>query len=331
MVFVENLDLIFSKKIMDEKKFKEECKKSARLTVLFSHFSDIASGVSGSPKKTPKINSNYINDNLDIKLFYEKHKTIWGKFDHHYYSSIPYILEAECRLGVAILNYRLSKNNTPFKINTLGTAEATFARTLGLMGNGGIKTLSNSPNIQNKNNFYSYGKPKNSFFYLGGCFDIDKKYLKNTRYFKTGFDLIFEDTAFQMYSKKRTDQISYVSNNLKNNGLLVLLEKLNHRDSYMYDKMELLKDNLKKEYFSEEQIKYKYNIIDVMKKNQITLEETSLALKKSFKFVALYWNSCNFYGFLASNSESNISTFLSGMPPAFVNDNCRVIDFPIFL
>ncbi|MCE2134587.1 hypothetical protein GPU20_01975 [Streptococcus thermophilus] len=48
---------------------------------------------------------------IDISLrdsslyFYLNHRKLQGQFDKHFYSSIPFILEEECRVGSALKDY----------------------------------------------------------------------------------------------------------------------------------------------------------------------------------------------------------------------------------
>lgn len=302
---------------MDNASFKENCRKSPRYTSLFNKFSKLASGNDGVPIKSPQPNKDFINRNPKIKEFYSIHKHIGGIFDSHFFASIPYILEEECRLGSALLNFS-SLQNDVFNIYTIGTAEATMARTLGRMGKGKIKTLSCSPNIENQKGFNFYGIPKHSFFHLGGFFEIDKKYLSKNKYFNKGFDLIVEDTTFQMYSPQRNTQIEFVKQILKENGILILIEKMNHENISQYMKMESIKDDYKKQFFSDFQIKKKHEVIDIMEKNQQTVDKVVESLLLSFDYVAIYWNSCNFYSLAASDSIKNLNDFFVKMPKQYL-------------
>jgi hypothetical protein len=314
---------------MDCLSFKTECINSPRLTTLFDKFADIASGNDGYPyKRIPQPNQCYIDSNKELSRFYIQHKNLWGKFDPHFFASIPYILEAECNLGNAILKYQSVCNKSDFTLYTIGTAEATMARTIGKLAIGKIKTLSCSPNIENKTSFYSHGIPSDSYFHLGGFHEITNHSLRTSEFFKNGFDIIIEDTTFQMYSKNRKKQINHVFNVLKNNGIFVIIEKMMHKNKNKYQEMEARKDMFKKQFFLDDQIKKKYEILDIMEQYQVTLEEAIEALKAQFSNVSIFWNSGNFYSLAASNSEKNLTTFINSMSPIFCPQEYRQILLP---
>lgn len=310
--------------------FKDECKTSPRMTTLFKEFSKIASG-NFKPTITPTANKEYIKKYSKIQKFEKVHSTIWGNFDTHFFASIPFILEEELRLGSTILNYwTLKKQNKEFRIYTMGTAEATMARTIGLLGNGNIKTLSCSPNKENKDSFLSHAIPLNSFFHVGTFADIDIKYIKRSQFFKNGFDIIIEDTTFQMYSPHRVKQIKFSSMTLKKNGIFISINKMLDANMKEYYRKEKIKDSFKKKYFSEYQIQEKNTILNMMEKNQVTLGETISALHLTFKYVIVYWNSTNFYSLASSNSKENLDLFISVMPEQYVDETIKKFQKPLY-
>jgi len=300
--------------------FKNECLNSPRMTTLFNEFSNIASG-NFQPNIKPIANKEYLKANSKIRKFQKVHKNLWGKFDSHFFASIPYMLEEELRLGTTILNYwRMKGKDKEFNLYTMGTAEATMARSIGLCAKGGIKTLSCSPNEENKISFTSYGIPLNSFFHLGTFADIDTDYIQKSQFFKNGFDLLVEDTTFQMYSSNRKNQIKFASMILKEDGIFISINKMLNVDMKEYYRREKIKDDFKKKHFSQHQINEKNTILNIMEKNQITLEETIDALHLTFRYVAVYWNSTNFYSLASSNSKENLDLFINLMPKAYLGD-----------
>lgn len=58
-----------------------------------------------------------------------------GVFVKHYFASIPYSLEEECRLGATILTIA-KKYNSPLNIFLLGMAEGAMARTISQFSDG---------------------------------------------------------------------------------------------------------------------------------------------------------------------------------------------------
>ncbi|MGP7817789.1 hypothetical protein [Niallia sp. 01092] len=309
-------------------KVKEEF---PRLNQMSKFFSETASGRKGIPsKKIYRGTIELFKGDVKTIKFYEIHDKLRGNFDKHFFSSIPYILEQECRLGRSLLDYSFNKETDEkfVTIYTLGTAEATMARTLGLLGNGKIKTFSCSPTKENRDSFFSHGIPEHSSFYVGPYFNVTKDLLKkNKEYFPfiNGFDVIVEDTTFQMYGKNRDEQIKKAKSNLKEDGLFIFIEKFNHENIDEYIKREEQKDQkFKSRFFTMNELEIKKkDILSIMNNQQITLHEFNKILKDNFGHAAMIWNSGNFYSIIASDSEENLSKFLSILPPTYIpNEYC---------
>ena len=63
----------------------------------------------------------------------------------------------------------------------------------------------------------------------------------NLKQFNQGFDIIIEDTTFQMYSPNRSGQINHVKRPLNNDGIFIFTEK--HSSEHdEYQKREIQKD-----------------------------------------------------------------------------------------
>lgn len=316
---------------MDRVVFKNECLRSPRLTTLFGNFSKIASGEVGFPKKKfPIPNDEYIKSDQRLANFFACHKKMWGRFDPHFFASIPCMLEEECRIGASLLSYGLRYTSSVMNVYTIGTAEATMARTLGVLGNGRVRTLSCSPNIENRESFFSHGTPIHSFFHLGGFFEIDEKYIENSPQFVGGFDVVIEDTTFQMYGPNRKEQIGYVSRVLKDDGILMLIEKMRDDDMGAYQQKERIKDRFKAQHFTDDQIEDKREILTVMEKNQVTLNDTICSMLSIFKYTMVFWNSCNFYGVAGSNSKSSLMRFIASMPPPYCPAEYCHMQLPVY-
>ncbi|TJX21813.1 MAG: class I SAM-dependent methyltransferase, partial [Mesorhizobium sp.] len=139
----------------------------------------------------------------------------------------PYRLEEECRMAHGVLRYARIRG-APLSLYSLGTAEGTMARTLSELSRGQIHSLSCSPNAENYKCFMAYGEPPDAEFFVGPFHRLTKAVLNsNARLgkFASGFDIILEDTTFQMYSPNRPKQIEFVAQHLKEGGIFVFLEK----------------------------------------------------------------------------------------------------------
>lgn len=321
---------------INDKEFCDRIRKSPRLNELYDHFERIANGSTQVPYKVPKTNKTYLRKDCD----YIRHEKIFKKnlctFLKHGISSIPYLAEEFLRVDKALLDYANFKGSTqeaPLTYWETSSADGTRARTLAEYTSGKYITLTDSPNLGNKEAFDNSPYHPNSFFYHGVFIDICPKFLKSQTFhpaFKDGFDVIWENTTFQMYGNNRVEQIGYISQCLKPDGLLLLFEKLNANNTDDYLKMEKIKDKFKAKYFKLDQIKKKKeNILNTMENGQVTKLQLIEATSKYYEYGALIWNSANFYEIVASNSKENIEHFLNLLhkpyvPKKFILENQMV-------
>ncbi len=204
-------------------KFIKTCRSAPRVTSMAEFFKQTAAGENNAP---------YRSITADTRMFTNPSQTEFSKlllrnsgaFVKHYFASIPYSLEEECRLGTAILNMA-KRYSAPFNVYCLGMAEGAMARTISQLSNGKINTLTTSPTAANEKTFYENGTSPNAYFLCKPFFELPK-YLTNKEYeiFSGGFDIIIEDTTFQMYSPDRSAQIGFVKRLLKMMGYLSSLK-----------------------------------------------------------------------------------------------------------
>ncbi|NTH14068.1 class I SAM-dependent methyltransferase [Rhizobium rhizogenes] len=301
----------------DFSSFFQECEGAPRLNELSSFFAATAAGRAGKPTREPQVDRRLLKGDRLLDSFVSLHERRRGPFDHHYHSSIPYRLEEECRLGHAILQYSQGMPE-PLHLYSLGTAEGTMARTISELADGRVESLSCSPNIENQHSFLAYGDPPHATFFVGPFHHLtpDKFHSReNLAKFASGFDVIFEDTTFQMYSPNRRDQIGFVSQHLKDDGLFVFVEKFRNVDIEEYKHRERQKDHgFKARFFSHTDIMAKEaTVLTVMNQNEVTLDDMEAALTPYFHHSYITWNSGNFYSLVASNSLPNIERFISGL------------------
>ena len=313
------------RKKINNKNFCNEILKSPRLNELLEHFERISNGSEQVPKKLPKINKTYLQSCPDFLRHEQIFRKNIGVFFKHGISSIPYLSEELLRVDKAIYDFAVYKGATkenPLTYWETSSADGTRARTLSEYANGIIITLTDSPNLGNKVEFENSPPHPYSFFHYGPFIDICPKYLASQnlhKSFKSGFDVIWENTTFQMYGNNRLEQIEYVSQSLKPDGLLILFEKMNSENDNDYRLMEDVKDEFKRCYFDTKQIqKKKENILNTMEKGQVTIKQMINIASKFYKYGSLIWNSANFYEIVVSNSKENIECFLRCLPKAFV-------------
>ena len=312
--------------------FRNKMYKSPRLNELFENFEKIANGIDQVPYKIPKIDKSYLNKDDYLLHNYIFNKNL-GTFFKHGISSIPYLSEEILRVDVAIKKLAEEegiKREAPLTYWETSSADGSRARTLAEYLNGLVVTLTDSPNMGNKVQFDLSPYHPYSYFYHGAFVDICPKFLAKQTYhaaFKNKFDIIWENTTFQMYGNDRLEQLAFLNQSLKEDGLIILLEKMNSKNSGEYNLMEMYKDDFKSKFFDKNQIaKKKETILNTMEKGQVTKEELSNAASKIFKYGYIIWNTTNFYEFVFSNSKSKIEKFVSYLPDAYVPQELIIED-----
>jgi hypothetical protein len=220
---------------------------------------------------------------------------------------------------------QLQGNRQEFSLYEIGGADGTNAITLTECAQGLIVSLSDTPNPANRVSFKRHCKHNYSSIHVGPFVDVtpsflEKQYVNSS--FSRGFDVIYENTTFQMYNKDRSRQIAYTKRVLNSNGIFIFLEKYFHPLIAEYDRRERIKDEcFKSKYFTEDQIKSKKEwVLSEMEKGQVTLDEMVNAIKEHFSYVYMIWNSVNFYELAASNSRDHIELFLGKLGESYVPD-----------
>ena len=156
---------------------------------------------------------------------------------------------------------------------------------------------------------------------------------KTLKHFSKGFDVIYEDTTFQMYDTDREKQIEFVVQNLKSDGLFICLEKCLHDDDDEYQKREDQKDLMfKTRFYSKLQLSEKEEtIVKTMRQGQVTVSRLNKAIKGSLKHSKLIWNSCNFYIIAASNDLKKLEFFMDLLGPPCIRSEFEYENIPATL
>ncbi len=316
---------------MVDREVIERWRNAPRLTSFAAFFERTASGQGGAPDLAdPQPDMGLLDFDLEGAVLADTHRRLWGPFDGHYFASIPYRLEEECRLGAAIYSFCLrtwARSGSPSTIYTLGTGTGCLARTLAALGNGRIEALCCSPTAANRTSFFAKRGSDHAHFFQGPFFELDDgRYAtdQDLRPFQGGFDVLFEDTTFQMYDRDRRAQLEFICPRIRPGGLLVQVQKLSHPDPQIYHERERQKDEIfKSRYFSAGHISEKKDeVLDTMAELQVDLSATVAALRSFFRYSVLTWNSGNFYTFVSSNSRASVLELTSMMlkpaiPPGF--------------
>lgn len=297
--------------------FFEECDQGPRLNQLAGFFGETAGGKSGMPLRRPAVDMRLLPNDALLHQLIELHSRRQGFFDQHYHASIPYRLEEECRMAHGLLRYGQTRPDGLF-VYTLGTAEGTMARVISEMSGGNIQSLACSPNEENFKCFMAYGKPAAANFFLGPFHHLTKDHLQShaeLAHFADGFDVILEDTTFQMYSPNRVAQVEFVAQHLKHDGILLFLEKFRADDALDYQAREEQKNlGFKAHYFGVDEIARKTELVlNTMHECEVSLSAMADAIYTHFAHCVVTWNSGNFYGLAASNDADNLGRYLTAL------------------
>ena len=311
-------------------RYLDRASQAPRLTSLAPEFALIASGAAGRPQVRVELNPDFLGSDAEALAFAKIHGQRAGVFNEHYIASVPYVLEEQCRFGVALWRYGFDivrRCGRRAYVYTLGDAAGVTARTLAQVGEGAIRTLTCSPTLENHDQFFALGAPPDADFFLGPFFDVTPEAIqaRSVVSFEGGFDVLVEDTTFQMYGPERYEPIVLACRNLRDDGIFVLIEKLRHVDIKEYLRRENQKDSdFKARYFNEAQIEQKRSaILQHMSQMEASLDEITSALKRRFAAAVVTWNSGNFYTIAASVSTSNLKRFIHGLlPPALPAQFC---------
>lgn len=308
-------------------------RKAPRLNAFAEFFEQTATGAANQPDiAQPVVAPDLLGYDFDCLTFYDTHRRLWGEFDKHYFASIPYRLEEECRLGAAILRFGLkawAQAGRPATVYSLGAGAGTLARALAKLGDGRLKTLCCSPTEGNRKSFFAKRGSEDAFFHHGPFFELDdNRYADdhNLSSFCDGYDVLFEDTTFQMYGRDRNNQTGFIAPRLRKCGLLIQVQKLSHPDHSIYMGRERQKDQqFKARFFSQIQIAQKRrNVLDTMDDFQVDLRTSIAALAEHFLYTIVTWNSGNFYTIVSSNSADALRSFVASMiGPAIPADYCH--------
>lgn len=312
-------------------------KNAPRINGLQPFFSGTALGLRDKPITPYQGNKSLLLEISDCEILYSffiEYKKRQSYFEQHFSSSIPYIMENECRMGAALLKYFSSRNSTDNLSLHLGASEAPLARTISALGlDLNIKTLATSCTKENRNGFYKYDKnPINTYFLPIPWIYVNKQLLKEKGLddFHNGFDVIFEHQLFHFFSKDRGKQVSLSSKLFKDisKGLLFMTGKIMNNDINEFKKRELQKDmDFKAKFFSKKDIHSKNKeIVNIFNDMLLTLEETINEIQKTIKYSIVIWNSGNFYTILSSNSKTEINRYLNNLENPIIEKKYSYID-----
>ena len=316
---------------MDENyTFIDELRAAPRINALLTDFEAIAAGKTGRPRQRVPLRRDLLGHDALACTFGETMMKLAGHFEEHIAASVPWMREERARYGAALWRYGqdlAARRRSPATVYTTSGAEGTEIRALAALAQGHIEALSCSPNAANQEQFHTCGAPDGAYFFLGPYYEVTLPELarRGLPQFGAGFDVIVEETTFQMYHPSRHEQIGLLRRSLKSDGILMLLEKLNANSPDEYARRERQKDDLfKTRYFDQDQIAHKRaSILGHMDAMQVSMPELTAALRQHFRAAVILFNSGNFYHIAASNNPGNLARLVAqcippATPPAFM-------------
>lgn len=228
-----------------------------------------------------------------------------GAFDRHIATSIPMYREMQLITGNAIVKAYEDKVY-PLLIDIAGS-EGTWAKAITLHSGGNIPSLIVDCNEDMQESFYALGTPDNSDFRLGSFiedYNDVKRYVPDCT-----AAIVHAGMAFQFMPFTRGDCIAEVKNRyLDKDGLFLIEEKVIPSQPREWFQNEILKNEFKRRYYSEEAIKQKQaDVVDDMDANLVRHYELINALELHFKEVHQYYDAGNFVGYACSDSKATIS------------------------
>ncbi|MET0404134.1 MAG: hypothetical protein ABW123_17105 [Cystobacter sp.] len=315
----------------------DEYLASSAMVRLADHFHALATGQTQVPRQPVTTRMRSLISDADVLAYHDLFAGKTGPLYSHFLASVPCILEELSHVGVALT--RLSEERAKGSARTFTFYEAdafdgSNGRTLASFARGRIKTFTNSPNKANEEHFHKFADPRLSKFYAGSFLHVDAALLSSRpeyAEFAQGFDYIYETAAFQFYEKDRDNQIGQLAKLLKDDGLLFLLEKLNHPDPEEYERRERAKDEKHKSlYFTREEIEWKkQQMLAQMHNGQVDFETLAASLSRHFKHVYLIWNGTNFHEFVASNDREVIERFIALLGQPYIPEDFCFVEKPV--
>lgn len=305
----------------NQKKTLREKYKDRPCMEKTEHFAQISSGLIQVPHTDILPDQKFLSQGDDVERYCNIYKRNMTPFYKHYCASIPFVFEEQCRVGVALL--RMANCLSDGQHLTFYETESQYGtnvRTLAELASGKVLALTNG---LHKEKFEELFRDPFSYCCLGYFCDVTPQFIQSSpdlNVFTDGFDVVYENATFQFYDKDRFEQIAHLKEVMKDDGILICLEKLHQIDTVEYEKREQVKDEKYKSlYFSASEIMWKRTVVLAgMQELQVDYETLISALKQHFSYIYLLWNSTNFYEIAASNSLQKINDFLSLLPLPFI-------------
>ena len=244
--------------------------------------------------------------------YYDKHM---GNFDAHIATNIPTFRENQIRVASGLVDM-LSKEDGTSLIYDIGGSEGGFVKSITDASNGKIRTINLDAN-KDMQEVHNSNPVEGSVFINEAFFQgfTDNGVTYNTHIPSEKADVVHESMTFQFISHVREPFIKEVkSKYLKEDGVFLLEEKITPETQEQWEANELIKDEFKLKYYSQQYIdRKKEEVLVGMKANQTPYKTLLSDLKKEFLYVEEYWDSGNFKGVIATNNKEKLNAFLDSI------------------
>ncbi|MFD5035172.1 hypothetical protein ACFWM0_32850 [Streptomyces sp. NPDC058405] len=322
---------------LDNEQYKSEARlTSPRTNNLLPVFAEIALGNASRPDIADAIpDPALLSEDLDTLAFAVYLANYTGIFHRHLHASVPFFAEEECRLGLAISQYATDlakRKGYPTKFWSFGSAEAPMARAAVRHAEGALQAHCSSENTENFGDLRA--RPEsNVSIEVGPFYDLTHETfgeMTGTSAPALSYDIIFEHTCFQMHHKERAAPLRILRERLENDGIFLIYEKLRDHDVDAYQAREQEKDReFKARFFSAQEVETKKSsILTYMEECQVYAEDLVAAIRPVAKYIVRVWQSGNFFGFVASNSEENLRDFIGYLSQPFVENKTYLAELP---
>ncbi|MFF8618734.1 hypothetical protein [Streptomyces sp. NPDC015350] len=314
---------------LENERYKSEARlTSPRTNNLLPVFAEIALGNASRPDIADAVpDPALLSEDLDTLSFAVYLANYTGIFHRHLHASVPFFAEEECRLGLAISRYATDhskRKGRPTKFWSFGSAEAPMARAAVRHAEGALQAHCSSENTENFGDLRARPE-KDISIEVGPFYDLTHETfgdMTGTSALDVSYDIIFEHTCFQMHHKERAAPLRILKERLEGDGIFLIYEKLRDYDVDAYQAREQEKDrDFKARFFSEREVETKKSsILTYMEECQVYSEELVAAIRPVAKHIVRVWQSGNFFGFVASNSEENLKDFIGRLTLPFVEN-----------
>ena len=242
-------------------------------------------------------------------------------FEDHIAASIPGHPEVQASVGSAIVR---AYGKTGADVLDIGASEGALNKAITKASGGKIRTVALDPNLDFKVTFESKPQAEGATFVAeafgtpeqAGKFAFNHETTPINYFDPKGqkFDVVHESMTFQFIDAERLSKFEAAKDLLKDDGVALFEQKVKADGTDAWATNEEAKNQFKRRLFTEQQLSDKQEIALVgMNEKMVPKLELEQALKDTFKHVRQYWDSGNFKGYIASESEAAIKNFLNGM------------------